>query len=293
MKASTIKLFTLFLSAIMLFGCSSSNRTPMPTNENSQKSLRANFSSDKKTIYQEQQITFTDKSDGTPTALEWNFQGGTPSASTKKNPKVTYNQPGKFKVELNIKNSEEQDNEIKYEYIHVKERSNSDFGDDNDGWTIVGDGKGGSNIEAGYSPFKGIGDSGHIFAKDDVTGGVWYFSAPAQYLGDKSHLYNGNLHYWAIQKSKLSRQFDSKDVILKTDDRSIYYKYSDYPSDTWTEYKIPLRATNNWYNGKSDEPVTEQEFKHVLNNLTALHIRGEFETGADTGGLDEFEMVEQ
>ncbi|MBR9777779.1 MAG: hypothetical protein GYB55_23245 [Cytophagales bacterium] len=32
------------------------------------------------------------------------------------------------------------------------------------------------------------------------------------------------------------------------------------------------------------------EIEEVLSNITLLRIRGEFESGPDTGGLDQFEM---
>ncbi len=50
-------------------------------------------------------VTFTDNSPFTPTSWSWNFQGGTPSTSTQKNPVVTYNSAGTFSVSLTATNA--------------------------------------------------------------------------------------------------------------------------------------------------------------------------------------------
>jgi PKD repeat protein len=50
-------------------------------------------------------VTFTDLSTNFPTEWHWEFEGGDPNTSTERNPKVTYNTPGTFKVTLTVKNS--------------------------------------------------------------------------------------------------------------------------------------------------------------------------------------------
>ncbi|MCX7696106.1 MAG: M43 family zinc metalloprotease [Bacteroidales bacterium] len=49
----------------------------------------------------------------------WEFEGGTPSSSTQKNPLVTYDQGGIFKVKLKVFNSSGMDSLVKTNYIHV------------------------------------------------------------------------------------------------------------------------------------------------------------------------------
>lgn len=51
------------------------------------------------------QIEFTDLSTNFPTAWTWEFEGGDPNISNERNPKVTYNTPGVFKVTLTATNS--------------------------------------------------------------------------------------------------------------------------------------------------------------------------------------------
>ncbi|MEJ1240181.1 M43 family zinc metalloprotease [Chryseolinea sp. T2] len=50
-------------------------------------------------------VEFTDLSTNFPTEWSWTFEGGDPGSSTDRNPKVTYNTPGSFKVTLTATNS--------------------------------------------------------------------------------------------------------------------------------------------------------------------------------------------
>ncbi len=51
-------------------------------------------------------VNFTDLSTNNPTSWNWSFIGGYPPSSTLKNPTITYNNPGDFKVSLVATNSE-------------------------------------------------------------------------------------------------------------------------------------------------------------------------------------------
>ncbi|NNF21374.1 MAG: hypothetical protein HKN67_05500 [Saprospiraceae bacterium] len=166
----------------------------------------------------------------------------------------------------------------------------SGFENDVDGWTITGDAQGGSNIEASYSPFNGLDNTGYIFAEDDVTGGVWYFSAPDKFLGDQSSLFGGDMSFWLIQDSAMSSQFESKDIILQGDGKEIYYLFDSYPGLAWTKYRVKVSSSSNWFN-LSNQQATDSEIQSILSNITGLFIRGEYESGPDTGGLDQFEYL--
>jgi len=166
------------------------------------------------------------------------------------------------------------------------------FENDADGWTIVGDAQGGSNLEASYSPFDGLDNSGYIFAQDNVAGGVWYFSAPQKLLGDLSRYFEGSMTFWLIQESNRSNQFEDEDIILEGNGNRIYYKYespTEFPDTTWTRYSVKLDETANWFK-ESGEAASNADITNVLSNVTNLYIRGEFEGGPDTGGLDQFEL---
>ena len=169
----------------------------------------------------------------------------------------------------------------------------SDFIENADGWTITGDAQGGSNIEASYSPFEGLDNSGYIYADDDVAGGVWYFVAPDKFMGDQSEFVGGKLSFYLIQKSALSDQFKSKDVIIEGgNNQEIYYYHESYPDTTWTHYEISLNTSAGWMNS-SNTDASASEIQSVLSNVQRLWIRGEFETGPDTGGMDKFQFIKE
>lgn len=131
---------------------------------------------------------------------------------------------------------------------------------------------------------------GYIYAEDDVAGGVWYFSAPETYRGNRLDYYGATLQFSLLQDSSMSNQFESGDVIFESGDKKITYVHSpqNFPTLEWTSYSIPIQPGSGWLKGEYDSGVlaSEAEIKDVLSNVTEFRIRGEFESGPDSGGLD-------
>jgi len=75
------------------------------------------------------EVTFTDKSTGSPTSWKWSFGDG--KTSTEQNPVHTYSKSGKYTVTLTVKNASGTDTETKSRYITVSRGTwyidNSDF----------------------------------------------------------------------------------------------------------------------------------------------------------------------
>lgn len=163
----------------------------------------------------------------------------------------------------------------------------SQFADNAEGWKIIGDAQGGY-VAASYSPDGGVND-GYIYADDDVLGGVWYFQAPDNYLGNKSEYYGATLTYSLFQDCDFSNQFERADIVFRNGEEQITYVYgpANFPGAQWTDYIIDISA-GNWLKGDYDSGViaTEAEMKAVFANVTEFLIRGEFENGPDSGGLD-------
>lgn len=249
-----------------------------------------NFESDTTKVNVGESIEFEDKSEGDPNSWDWVFEGGDPATSTEQNPTVTYAEEGSYEVSLTVSNGDTEATETKEGFITVNVEITSGFTDDPDGWTIVGDAEGGSNVEASYSPFEGLDDSGYIYAEDKVTGGVWYFNAPSKYLGDRTDYYGGALSFWLIQDSRMRNQFNSKDVIIRGNGNEMAYYHEDFPGLDWTSFTVPIEVAGGWVNA-SGVALTQEEMEAILSDVTSIWVRGEFETGADTGGLDQFEMI--
>lgn len=169
----------------------------------------------------------------------------------------------------------------------------SDFISGVDGWTIEGDAQGGSGVIPEFSDKDGLDNSGYIYAKDDVAGGVWYFVAPDKYLGNKSSFFNGMIKYWLIQKSARINQFLSPDVVIEggTNEKIVInLPIESFPDTVWTKYQFTFNESDVWVD-ENNQKATNQKIKNVLKNITKLKIRGEFEEGTDTGGLDGFILI--
>jgi laminin B (domain IV) len=171
----------------------------------------------------------------------------------------------------------------------------SGFETDAEGWTITGDAQA-SHVAPDYDGHGGNPD-GLISAVDDVTGGVWYFQAPAKYLGDASATYGRYLDF-DLKTTAISSPFDSFDVLLVGGGMTLGFDATPNPTiDAWTTFHVRLDETAAWrimtevsdsaFGDFATLPApTAAQMKVVLGNLTQLLIRGEFQTGSDTGFLD-------
>ena len=83
---------------------------------------KAEFDVNSEVVCVGQNISFTDISFFNPKTYSWKFEGGNPSVSGMKNPIVSYNKPGQYKVELTVKDSNNQSaTTVKTNYITVLE----------------------------------------------------------------------------------------------------------------------------------------------------------------------------
>lgn len=86
----------------------------------------ADFTSNYTGVCENNSVVFSDlSSNGSPTAWQWSFSGGTPSVSTSQNPTVTYPSAGIYQVKLKSSNSQGSDSITKTSYITVKPNSSS------------------------------------------------------------------------------------------------------------------------------------------------------------------------
>jgi len=140
-------------------------------------------------------------------------------------------------------------------------------------------------------------DGGCISAKDAVTGGTWFYQAPSSYLGDQSSAYGQYLVY-DLMTTASSNPFEEFDVVLSGDGLVVAYDGAPTPpANRWTTYQVKLDEMGGWRLLASERQrwsssfataaaPTRSQFKANLSNLTRLRIRGEFQTGEDSGSLD-------
>lgn len=164
----------------------------------------------------------------------------------------------------------------------------STFDTGTEGWTAVGDRAGPAQwFDEGGNP------GGHIRITDATLGGVTYFQAPESYLGDQSGAINTNLSFDLQQNiSGPPNQFNSNDVVLVGGGLTLAFDTAMNPGiGTWSHYEVPLTASL-WRVSTLEGPVaTDSQFSQVLSDLSALRIRAEYKTGADTGYLDTVSLV--
>lgn len=164
-------------------------------------------------------------------------------------------------------------------------KSVSGFSADADGWLITGDANAAS-VKPDYNGTGGNPD-GLISAKDEVTGGVWYFVAPQKYLGDNSSVAGKSLRFDLKVDATPTNPFDDIDVKLVGGGVTLVFDTPNDPvGDKWTSYVVPLTAAGWKVDKRSGAAATDADMAKVLGSTTALWIRGEFNEGPDTGSLD-------
>ena len=162
------------------------------------------------------------------------------------------------------------------------------FNKNTQGWKIQGDAQGNS-VEPTYESTGG-NPGGYISATDDVSGGVWYFSAPKKFMDRLKNKY-GKVLKFSLKQSGTTNQFDADDLILEGGGLILHYDTENNPGIDWTKYRVSLNASK-WL--KEDDTVpTTAEMKNVLKNLSRLWIRGEYISGGEKGGLDNVAIAEK
>ena len=80
----------------------------------------ADFESDKTNIKEGEAVNFSDKSANNPASWKWDFEGGNPSTSTERNPRVSYSNANSYKVTLTVTNAGGNDIKVVENYIQVE-----------------------------------------------------------------------------------------------------------------------------------------------------------------------------
>lgn len=167
-------------------------------------------------------------------------------------------------------------------------RVTSTFDTDSDGWGAIGDVAAPVQwVAAGGNP------GGHIEIPDAVLGGVTYFEAPARFLGNKSAAFGSALTFDLQQLiTGAPDQFNSSDIILAGNGITLAYDLPNNPAmGSWSSYSVSFAAPGWKVGTLSGANATDLQMQQVLAALTQLRIRAEYQTGPDTGLLDNVSMV--
>ena len=170
-------------------------------------------------------------------------------------------------------------------YAFVARAQQSTFDTDNENWGAEGDPLG---TMAGWVATGGL-PGGHIRVADAATGGIWYFTAPAKFRGNKCGAYDRWFRYDQFTSDTMNQIFSSDpgDLEIWGNNLKLVFDNAQNPGLNWTHYDVHLREDAGWRIGNSGGPVpTEAEFRSVLADITKIRIKGEYRPAADFGGLD-------
>lgn len=159
----------------------------------------------------------------------------------------------------------------------------SEFSTDTEGWLLFGD----ATTSAPRHVATGGNPGGYAEGTDQTIGGVWYWQAPAKFLGDRSLSFGQSLSF-DLRMRGSGPLFDSTDLLLSGGGLALHLDLSPVPqAPAWTTYSVTLDQSTPWRVGSATgQAATEQDLRMVLGDLDALRIRGEFITGSDVGDLD-------
>jgi len=163
------------------------------------------------------------------------------------------------------------------------------FDDGTEGWTISGDAEE-EATEPTYLESEGL-PGGAIQGTDEVTGGTWYFEAPAAFLDAMSDGYEGSLGL-DLRTSETTNPFDDADIVLVGAETTLTFDLATDPAIDWTHYVVPLSDGAGWMQTDTDQPPSAETFRRVLSAASRLRIRGEYSVGPDEGSLDNVRITE-
>lgn len=152
------------------------------------------------------------------------------------------------------------------------------FESDDEGWTLAGNG----DTTRPELMREGGNPAGHVCGEDAKDGEIWYFVAPAKYLGNQAERYGKRLTFELTQSNEFFLFNTPRDVILQGSGLAIATTFRFLPGREWTPYSLRLDDKSGWIYDEpqgTGAPVTEQDFRALLGELTALKIRGEYYDG--------------
>jgi hypothetical protein len=157
-----------------------------------------------------------------------------------------------------------------------------DFDASAQGWLVASDT---GTVEPGFQA-EGGKSGGYISGDDEALGETWYFRAPDSVLAELPGADGGSLSY-CLKQSSADAGFLEDDIIIEGPAGRLSYRFRTAPGTDWTDFSVTLTAAEGW-RWNWNAPATQEQIRSVLANPTHLDIRGEYRTGPDVGGLDDF-----
>jgi gliding motility-associated-like protein len=173
----------------------------------------------------------------------------------------------------------------------------STFNTDAEGWILRNDGK---NITATITHHTTGGNpGGRISGEVGVDNyPAFFWQAPAKFRGNLAYRSFGQTLTFSLQQALVGDngeyngnyvESQSADIIISNGSQSIYFHTSPKPNlaPNWSTYSVTLSTASAWRTSASITSglATNAQIKTVLNNVTSLHIRANYNLTANTLGL--------
>lgn len=143
-------------------------------------------------------------------------------------------------------------------------------------------------VDFTWSPAGG-NPGGFIFATDADSDTLWFFDAPAAYLGDLAGAYGGSLSY-DLRTAGVAppHQETYADIqILGTNGVRLVRVVGQQPGMNWSSVVVPLVADGAWRIETVDgEAASALTFAQVLASVSEFRIRGDYQAAFETTGID-------
>ena len=186
----------------------------------------------------------------------------------------------------------------------------SDFLTGDEGWTIIGNAGAGAVTVPTFEPFnRGKSFNHYIYAKDDIINhskfgdqdkSLWYFNAPAKFLGNKGAAYGGHISFsigmFAGDIASLSKgvnlvELECKECGYNAGIRLAHRFSKIHFKHAIAHFKIELLETANWLKDPQNSlkrwsAPSRCEVIQVLSRLSGLRILGDITTWYETVAID-------
>ena len=160
------------------------------------------------------------------------------------------------------------------------------FDSNDEGWRVA-------STSTSLSPIcqsSGGQSGGFIAASDSVAGNNWYWIAPSCFLGDRTANYDGTLCF-ALRQNSTATPIMTDSIMLRGAGLTLVIDLPQAPGTNWTSYTLRLNERSGWMNALTRRAATQAEVVSVLATLTNLCIRGDYQLGSVTTGLDNVELL--
>ncbi|XP_056009495.1 basement membrane-specific heparan sulfate proteoglycan core protein-like isoform X3 [Ostrea edulis] len=147
-------------------------------------------------------------------------------------------------------------------------------------------------IDERYVEYLPTGEYGGFYQVGDglrlVPPGIYYWSLPGEFLGERLTSYGGTLHYdiyYSLGRDQ-SKILDQADVIMRGNGITIYHRSSTIAvPEGKTRFEVPL-LPSAWTKGdmprRGDTPVleyaTREDLMMVLENLEYIYVRSHYDS---------------